>query len=401
MKQMIIVIGAGIIGASIAYQLAKGGADVTVLEVAGPAGLASGASFGWINASFFADDNHFALRTAGIAAHRRLATELGPVGAQFPGSLWWRHGGEDMGEQAASLRRLGYEVEEIGADRFAALEPHIATPPQHCLLLASEGAVDAAALTHGLLQAAAQYGARLICGVAATGLATTGGRVCGVETPLCTLPADRVVVAAGTGSTGFMARFGVKLPMLQRPGLLLRTQALPPVLRHILVAPDQELRQDTDGCILAPTVASHQGDDTQEITERPDLLADMALKRLARLLPKVNLEWETVTLAMRPVPQDGLPVIGACGPDGTYLATMHSGVTLAAIVGEMVAPRYWVTHDQGASKQRCWRRTARRGLIRISGLNDRHIARFRPKPPQCGSTGCIWPAGPSGTAIRF
>jgi glycine/D-amino acid oxidase-like deaminating enzyme len=76
MKQQVIVIGAGIIGASIAYQLAKAGAAVTVLDAGGPAGQASGASFGWINASFYVDPDHFALRLAGIEAHERLARSL-------------------------------------------------------------------------------------------------------------------------------------------------------------------------------------------------------------------------------------------------------------------------------------------------------------------------------------
>ena len=44
-------------------------------------------------------------------------------------------------------------------------------------------------------------------------------------------------------------------------------------------------------------------------------------------------------LAQRPVPQDGLPVIGACGPSGLFTAVMHSGVTLAAITADLLAPQ--------------------------------------------------------------
>ncbi|GAB1363672.1 hypothetical protein MASR1M32_29080 [Rhodobacter sp.] len=43
-----------------------------------------------------------------------------------------------------------------------------------------------------------------------------------------------------------------------------------------------------------------------------------------------------MALAFRPVPGDGLPVIGAARP-GLWLAVMHSGATLAAITGEVVA----------------------------------------------------------------
>ena len=55
------------------------------------------------------------------------------------------------------------------------------------------------------------------------------------------------------------------------------------------------------------------------------------------MLPEIALEMETVSLALRPVPRDGLPVIGAEGPQGIYVATMHSGVTLAPLVGRLVA----------------------------------------------------------------
>ncbi len=67
------------------------------------------------------------------------------------------------------------------------------------------------------------------------------------------------------------------------------------------------------------------------------MLADLALKRLNALIPDVELEWEMVSLAQRPVPQDGMPVVGACGPDGVFTAVMHSGVTLAPIMAEILA----------------------------------------------------------------
>tara|TARA_B110000208_G_scaffold170419_1_gene211948 strand:+ start:2786 stop:3139 length:354 start_codon:yes stop_codon:yes gene_type:complete len=88
---------------------------------------------------------------------------------------------------------------------------------------------------------------------------------------------------------------------------------------------------------LAPTVTSHQSDTTDHVEARPDILADIALKRLNALILDVDLEWEMVSLAQRPVPQDGMPVVGACGPDGVFVAVMHSGVTLAPIMAEILA----------------------------------------------------------------
>ena len=345
--QNVTVVGAGVIGAAIAFQLARSGASVTVIDAAGPAAQASGASFGWINASFYMDEDHFALRSAGIEAHHRLAALLNTGKARFKGCLCWEFDGPEMDAQANTLRTLGYPVEDVDAGRFAELEPNIARPPARCLRFPGEGAVDAAELSRDLLQAATALGARVITGVAVDGLATRAGRVCGVDTALGMVPADQVVIAAGTGSAALLAPFDVSLPMLRRPGLILQTRPLPPLLNHILVAPGQELRQKRDGRILAPTAASHQGDNSTDISERPDVLADLALKRVQDLIPGVAVEWETVTLAMRPVPEDGLPVIGRCGPDGAYVATMHSGVTLAALAGELVAAEMLENNPSG------------------------------------------------------
>ena len=57
------------------------------------------------------------------------------------------------------------------------------------------------------------------------------------------------------------------------------------------------------------------------------------------MIPNHQLVWDQVMLAQRPVPQDGLPVIGACGPAGLHVAVMHSGITLAAITAELLAPQ--------------------------------------------------------------
>lgn len=85
------------------------------------------------------------------------------------------------------------------------------------------------------------------------------------------------------------------------------------------------------------TIGSHQSYNNEQIETRPDVLADIALKRLNTLMPSHYLEWGQVSLAQRPVPQDGMPVVGACGPEGMFTAVMHSGVTLAPIVAEILA----------------------------------------------------------------
>ena len=329
----IIVIGAGVIGASIAFNQTRRGHAVTILEGQGIAAGASGRSFGWINASYYINEAHYRLRFEGIAAHRRLMADLPQNPVQWPGCLWFEEQGAAQARFADDLRALDYPVENWDAGRIARELPQLGAAPEAALFLPAEGAVDPAMLAARLIAAS---GARLWRGVAAQALIEAQGRVTGVLTAQGPVMADAVVVAAGTGAPDLVEPLGIRLPMLSRPGLILKTPSLPPMLPLILWGPGGELRQDEAGRLVMPIAANHQGDTAESVTDLPDGQADAAMERLRALLPKVQTDWDEVALAFRPVPGDGLPVIGAALP-GLWLAVMHSGATLAAITGEVVA----------------------------------------------------------------
>lgn len=332
----IAIIGAGIIGAALAHRLAKSGARVTVLESGMPASLASGASFGWLNASFFASPAHFHLRHAALLAHRALDREL-DTGTLWQGTLWYEETGPAFAAQAAGLAGLGYPVRHISQAAFRALEPGVANPPEQALCFPGEGAVDAAALTRALLAAAASHGAQVWLGCEVARLHGSPDRISGVATAEGVLAADQVILAAGCATPGLLAPLGLTLPMLQRPGLMVQTRPIARALRHILVTPGQEVRQSLQGHLIAPAAASHQSDSAEVIGGLPGDLAAATLARLRALLPGHDLRLDRVARANRPVPGDGLPVVGPAGPEGLYLATMHSGVTLAPLVADLVA----------------------------------------------------------------
>ncbi len=332
MPQKILIVGAGVIGATLAFQLARQGAEVTVVEAAQPAHAASGRSFGWINASFHLDDAHYRLRVAGIAAHRRLGAALPEVAPNWQGTLWWEAEGEAMATMAAELAGLGYPVEQISPRHLASLEPRLARLPAAALRFPAEGATDAAALARAALKAS---GARLLAGLAVKGLIETSGRITGIKTAIGPFAADHVILAAGTGTPALLAGIGLDLPMLTRPGLLLRSQAVDWRLHHILVTPEQEIRQDAGGRLLAPASAHHQADSAEAVPE-PEAAITATLARLRALFGDPGIALDQAAIGHRPVPGDGLPVIGQARP-GLSLAVMHSGVTLAAIVAEALA----------------------------------------------------------------
>ena len=337
MGQKIIIVGAGLIGASIGYQLQRQGADVTLIEAGTPGCEASGRSFGWINAGFYLDHTHHHLRAEGMAAWHRLQGQVPELAVTWHGCLSWDVAGDALEAQFTELQGLGYPVERLTRSAIAERVPSLTADLTEALWFPTEGVAEAGQVTRQLLTAAQAAGARMITGTAVTGVVEAGGTVRGVQTALGMLPADRVILAAGNGTPALLEPFGVALPMLTRPGALMRSRPVARVLEAVMVSPDLEFRQDTEGRLLAPSAAAHQSDDSEELDAAPDALAEDTLARLRRWLPEVEITWEEITLAMRPVPGDGRPVVGPCGPEGLSVAVMHSGVTLGALMGELVA----------------------------------------------------------------
>ena len=326
-----IVVGAGIIGASIAWHLSDAGADVVVIDGGMPS--ASSTSFGWINASFFADEAHHGLRAASMAQYERLRGAVPELPIRTCGALWWEGQGAELQSMKAALERFDYPVQYQSRDQVTDFEPDLLNPPFESLIFPSESAAEPRDVAQALIRAS---GAQVLRGVRVTGVLGEN-RVRGVQTSIGPVMGDRVVIAAGNGAPEILRFAGVHLPMLSRPGVLVTTRPVAARLDPILVTPHGEVRQLADGRLLASAVANHQGDVATEVTEAPDAIAARVIGWLDPMIRGGVPGWEEVALAYRPVPEDGLPVIGPAGPDGLHVAVMHSGVTLAAIAGEVMA----------------------------------------------------------------
>src|SRR5262245_57902966 len=85
----IIVVGAGIIGASIAWYLTRAGASVTIVEAGAAGGIATPCSFAWINASRDNPEPYFRLRRRSMAEWSRLVGEVPAIRLGWVGGLCW------------------------------------------------------------------------------------------------------------------------------------------------------------------------------------------------------------------------------------------------------------------------------------------------------------------------
>ena len=327
-----LIIGAGITGAALAYQLSRRGDDVTIVSTHAEGGLASAASFGWLNASFFLSHPHYHLRHEGLAAHRRLSDALPGLPTTWQGCLWYEATGAAQEETASDLLALGYRVERLTRPQIAERLPALGPVPDSALFFPEEGVADPADLARALIAAS---GAKVIRATVSA-VTETKGQATGVLTDQGTIRAGRVILATGTGTPALLDPFGFTLPMLKRPGLMIATNPQPPICPVILATPDQEVRQDAAGHLIAPASAGHQSAHAEALGAFP-VVVNATLQRLRTLFPDPDIYFAHQAMAMRPVPGDGLPVVGQGPVEGLWLAVMHSGATLAPVVAELLA----------------------------------------------------------------
>ncbi len=328
-SKRVLIVGAGILGASIAHHLARRGAAVTVVDRSGPAAAASGRSFGWINASYGNPEPYFRLRIQSLLEYRRLDWETGGrLGVKWGGSLLWDPDAGDLSAYIAGHQAWGYGLRGVDREAFRALEPQVADPPEFAVFAELEGSLDAARATRALLASAAGHGADLRYGCEVLGFRRDGDRIAGAETSGGPIAADVTVLAAGVATQELAAPLGLDLPMTNLPGLLIRTRPVGPVLGRLVLSPGCHLKQDPDGALVAG--ADFGGAGAVEDAERA---GERLLEAVRALLPGVaGLALEAVLVGVRPMPADGFPAVGFAGA-GLYVAVMHSGVTLAPAVG--------------------------------------------------------------------
>lgn len=336
----VVVVGGGIMGASIAYHLAKRGAEVHVLEKRAPASGATANSFAWINAGSKRPRGYFELNHLGMAGWRRLQLELGPsrLVVQWGGTVQWQDAparAESFRAAVAAQQAWGYGTRLIDPAEMRALVPALTPGPVSAASFCDEEAtVDPVDATRLLLEAAAAHGATIRHPAAVSAIDADATRVRGVRVGSETVAADAVVIAAGVEMPALGALLGLDIPMEESPGLLAHTTPHARLLERVLVAPGATLKQLPNGEIV--TGVDFGGSPSR------DTSAAMGRKLLdgaSRFVPTLrDTTLDRVTLGFRVLPADGQPIIGRVARrPGVYLAAMHSGITLAPIVGQLAA----------------------------------------------------------------
>ena len=350
----VVVAGAGIVGASIAYNLARAGAAVTVIDRQAPASHASRGTFAWINATWAKQPRHYhALNQDSVSDWNDWQAALG-IPVRWGGSLEWFNGQartEALAEQIAEQVAWGEPARMVRASELAELEPALAIDSDVVAAYSpNDGAVDPILATQTLLSAAEQLGAVVQYPSTLTDVQMAGGRLTAVKTDTGVIAADRLVLATGADADAPKRFAGIDVPQRTTPGIIAITQPMPRLLNRIVAAPGIHMHQRNDGRIVlgeqdgAPDNEAHDA----RLRNRPNDFPSSVIGRqhsarmmgiAVQFLPGIAAaEPDSAVIGWRPLPLDGHPVIGS-NPDrqDVYIAIMHSGVSLAPIVGQLAA----------------------------------------------------------------
>jgi glycine oxidase len=339
-----VVLGGGIIGAAIAYELAREGRRVVLLEK-GPIGRqASWAAAGLLTPIHVAD--YPAPLAALCLESQRLyepwIRDLGDPGVEYRanGALLLVFDDRDASDAAtleAWRRERGRPAERLDAAAAHAAEPKLAADVRGALLLPDVAQVRNHRLTRALAEAAKRLGAEIRTETEAVGFLRVPGRINGVKTSRGDVFAGETVVAAGAWSGELLASIGLDLAVRPVRGQMVLLQGPPEALKRSIISRDSYLIPRADGRILLGSTMEEAGfDDSTTADGVAHLLAQGK-----RLVPETGAYAVAAAWAgLRPATADRLPFLGRpAGFGGLILATGHfrNGILLAPVTGKIVA----------------------------------------------------------------
>jgi sarcosine oxidase subunit beta len=354
----VIIIGAGVIGAAIAYHLTRHGIKPLLIEKSDPAAGSSGACDGLVFLQSKKPGLHLKLALESRKRFDSLAERLGS-GIEFrnPGGMCLIESEAELAAMrlfVAEQRKSGLEVELIGGDEARRREPCLSEKVVAATFSALDSQVNPYALTFAFLHQAKSAGTRILMGEEVKGIEAVAGRTTGVVTANRRISAPVVVNAAGALAAAVGRMAGLEVPITPRRGQVLVTAAMPPLLRHCLISAQYvaakfkpelaenggmgfSLEQAHSGNLLIGSTREFVGFDRRTSFDGIRTIAG----RIVPIIPALRRVPVIRTFGgLRPYTPDGLPILGkVAGLEGFIMAAGHEGdgIALSAITGELIA----------------------------------------------------------------
>ncbi|MFD1883044.1 NAD(P)/FAD-dependent oxidoreductase [Paracoccus pacificus] len=340
-----LVIGGGLVGAALAYGLAREGQRVTVLDEGDVALRASRGNFGliWVQA-----------KGDGMHEYARWTRHSSDVWADFAGLLtedsgispdYERPGGvhfvlseAELDEKRDQIARMhnahgaaGYQVEILDRKQLDDVFPGLGPDVVGASWSPYDGHAGPLRLLRGLHAAIAARGGRYVADAKAETVARDGqGFV--AHTAKGRFRAGQIVLAAGHGNKWLGPALGLEVPIRPEKGEILVTERARPLLRM----PSHVLRQTAEGTILMGDSHEDTGYSTDSVTS---VISDIA-RNAVRCFPALaNLRIVRSWGAVRVLSLDGFPIYQESETHpGAFVVNCHSGVTLAGAHALTLAP---------------------------------------------------------------
>jgi len=341
-----VIAGGGLLGLCMAYGLARLGKDVLVLDEGDVAWRASRGNFGlvWVQNKGVGLPAYAAWSRDAAALWPTLADELLQstdidVALRQPGGFFFCYSGQELEARGASLRGLqqqgqgAYHYEMLSHEQLRERLPHIGADVVGASFTPMDGHANPLKLYRALDQASRARGVRFVHDAKVHAIRFDDGRF-EVDSAAGRFVARKVVLAAGLGNADLAAQVGLHAPVVPRRGQVLVTERLQPFLHH----PTNKLRQTDEGTVQIGDSVEDVGFDDHTTGDVLKFMAARAVRTFP-LLRDVNLvrAWG----ALRVMTPDGFPIYEeSASCPGAFVATCHSGVTLAAQHVLKVAP--WI-----------------------------------------------------------
>jgi sarcosine oxidase, subunit beta len=348
----VVVVGAGLFGTSIAFQLASRGAGSVVLLERDTVGAGdSGLSFSMVR-RHYSNEAPARLAMRGVELIKGWQEAVGAGDAGYVGTGYLLTcDAERLGRLAENVERLttwGVDTRVVGPDEIAELEPLLSLDGIAGAAYEPDGGyADAEKMALGWFAAGVRHGVRPLLGQAATAIRLEAGRVTGVETDAGFLSTGTVVNAAGGWGPELARTAGLELPVsLRRVQVARVRQPLDrPQARRTFsdMATNLVLRPDRAGTALVvayqPEELLDSRDDCRRVIDEDYEAAVRAALR-ARVPSYAEADWLGGFAGAYDYTPDWNPILGwAPGVEGLYLALGWSGhgFKLAPSVGEVAA----------------------------------------------------------------
>jgi len=349
----VIVVGAGVVGYAIAYELSARGAEVRVIDPRGSGRGATRASAG-ILAPYIEGHSRTLLRL-GVCSLDQYDGFIERVSGDAGRHVEYRRTGtlqvafddaelQDLQQKQRALADAGISHAFLDGDAARRHEPHLADGVLAGLLIPQHAYVHASALVSALADGTAHHGGALT--VAHVEAVEEHRGAVRVATPDETMTADAVVIAAGSWSGSIPVRLAPSPPVRPVRGQLLHLRLAQPTLSSIVWGTGCYLVPWQDGSILVGATVEDAGFDESVTVDGVRRL----LQSGEQLVPALrSATFNEARAGLRPATVDELPIVGpSTTRRGVYYATAHfrNGVLLAPLTATLMADLLMNGHER-------------------------------------------------------